>query len=80
MQRPDAQPEPTELGRHRWALVRLLLGQAQIIGATMTLYFLLQMGESALTLWSAGITAIVTLTSLMQFKGRRCQGEKPQEN
>lgn len=80
MKRTDAQPEPTGLSRHRWAMVRLLLGQVQILGATMTLYFLVKTGESALTFWSAGITACFTLTSLMLFKGLRCQCEKPQAN
>lgn len=61
-------------------MVRLLLGQAQILGATMTLCFLLKTGESALTFWSVGITACFTLTSLVLFKGRGCQREQPQEN
>lgn len=76
MQRPEAKPEPAEPNQRRWAMVRLVLGQAQIIGATMTLYFLVKTGESALTFWSAGITAAFTLTSRVLFKGRRGQPDR----
>lgn len=70
MQRTDAQPEPAGRSRHRWATARRLLGLAQILGATLTLGFMVQTGESALTFSSAGITASFTLTSLVLFKGR----------
>lgn len=71
MQRTDALPEQTRLGQRRWAIVRLVLGLAQTICATMTLYFVVTTGESALTFWSAGITACLTLTSRVVFKGHR---------
>ena len=71
MQRLVAESQQAGLSQRRWALVRLGLGLAQIIGATMTLYFLVQTGESGPTFWSAGITACFTLTSRALFKGRR---------
>jgi len=54
----------------KWAIVRLVLGQAQIIGAAMTLVFLIQIGASELTFWAAGASAALTLTSLVLFKSR----------
>ncbi|ODU25211.1 MAG: hypothetical protein ABS95_00325 [Verrucomicrobia bacterium SCN 57-15] len=54
----------------KWAIVRLILGQAQVIGATATLVFLIQTGESALTIWAAIVTAVLTLSSLLLFKSR----------
>ena len=80
MQRPEARPQPPEASRTRRAVLLLVLGQAQIIGATTTLYFIVTTGESALTFWSAGVTAVFTLTSLVLFKGRRCQNEKTPGN
>ena len=59
-----------EVRRRRWAVVRLVLGQAQILGATMTMVFLLQTGESRLTYWTAGVSALITLASIVLFKSR----------
>lgn len=54
----------------KWAIVRLIFGQAQVIGATMTLVFVIQAGTSGVTIWAAVLTAMVTLTSLLLFKSR----------
>lgn len=68
--RDQTELDTNELRRRRWGIVRLVLGQAQIDGATMTLIFLLQIGESSLTIWAAGAGAFVTLLSIVLFKSR----------
>jgi hypothetical protein len=45
------------------AVVRICLGLAQIITATVSLYFLLATGMSHLTLVAAGLTAVLLLLS-----------------
>lgn len=49
------------------AVLRLVLGQAQVIGATATLVLLLQDGVSAPAIWAAVLTGIVSLTSILLF-------------
>ena len=49
-------------------ILRLVLGQAQVIGATITLVFLLQGGVSARATWSAVLTGAVTLVSILLFR------------
>lgn len=50
-----------------WAMVRLILGLAQIMGATATLYFLLQTGRSNFTWWAAAVTLGVIVLSRLLF-------------
>jgi aquaporin NIP len=57
----------------RRALIRLLLGQAQIIGATAGLLSLLQTGVSRLTIGIVIITGFLSLTSRWLF--RKCRAE-----
>jgi hypothetical protein len=54
--------------KRRWAIVRLTLGQLQVMGATCTLFFLVTSGENKMTYWSCGVTALITVTSLYLFK------------
>ncbi len=71
----------------RRAFLRLALGQAQVIGATITLVLLLQHGVSGPAVWGVVLTGVVSLTSLLLFrviwreepKGRRLHvtGEGP---
>jgi hypothetical protein len=56
-------------GRRRAAL-RLVLGQAQVIGATVALVLLLQKGVSAPAIWAVVLTGIVSLTSILLFRVR----------
>jgi hypothetical protein len=37
-----------------------VLGQAQIVGATVTLYFMLTKADNRYTLWLAAVTAVIT--------------------
>lgn len=50
------------------AILRLVLGQAQVIGATITLVFLLQGGVSTRVTWSAVLTGIISLVSILLFR------------
>jgi len=53
----------------RWrAFLRLALGQAQVIGATMTVVFLLQGGVGARVIWGVILTGLVSLTSILLFR------------
>jgi hypothetical protein len=55
----------------KWAIIRLILGQSQVAGATATLYFLITTGESAYTLWTALVTALISGLSICLFKLRK---------
>ena len=62
--------DPMIVGRsvRLWAVVRLVLGQLQIIGATVGLILLLQTGVSDLTVGVATTTVLVSLTSRLVFR------------
>jgi hypothetical protein len=52
----------------RWALVRILLGQAQMMGAVVAAYLLILTGMND---WSLGaVTALLTTVSLLLFRKR----------
>lgn len=48
---------------HTWAIVRIGLGLAQVMGATITLYLLLTAGLSDLTLWATVATLFFVVLS-----------------
>ncbi len=50
------------------ALLRLILGQLQVIGATITLVFLLMRGATTATIWSLLATGLISVTSLLLFR------------
>ena len=53
----------------RWrALLRLALGQAQVIGATITLVLLLQEGVGPRVVWGVILTGLVSLLSILLFR------------
>jgi hypothetical protein len=53
----------------RWrAILRLILGQAQVVGATITLVFLLQGGVSTRSIWGVILTGLVSLVSILLFR------------
>jgi hypothetical protein len=54
--------------RRRRAVLRLVLGQLQIVGATIGFYFLITTGVSALTIGAVGLTASVSALSRYLFK------------
>ena len=62
-----ASEESTDEQRKR-ALLRLVLGQAQVFGAAMTLVLLIREGATPLVLWSTAITGVITITSILLFR------------
>jgi hypothetical protein len=52
------------------AVVRLVFGTLQVIGATMGLVFLLETGVSVLTVATVAITAVIYITSRILFSKR----------
>jgi len=69
----DGGPGGDRLTRRQraWAVVRLALGIAQMMGAVGTFYLLLQTGLSALSLGGVVITCLLTTTSVLLFGRRR---------
>ena len=60
-------PNPSEKA---WAAVRIVLGLAQIMGAVVSFYLLVQNGMNALTFGAVTITCLFTTISVLLF-GRR---------
>lgn len=56
------------LSNRSWAVVRLILGQLQIIGATASILLLVQFGVTGMIIWLAGSTACVSLLSVILFR------------
>ena len=52
----------------RQAVLRLVLGQAQVIGATVAVVLLLQEGVRAPAILATVLTGIVSLTSILLFR------------
>ena len=52
----------------RQAVLRLVLGQAQVIGATAAVVLLLQEGVKAPAILATVLTGIVSLTSILLFR------------
>ncbi len=57
-------------GENAWALVRLLLGLAQVMGATAAGYLILTTGVNLLSLVIASFTCLCTSISVAVFGGR----------
>jgi hypothetical protein len=57
-------------GRERlWAVVRIVLGLAQVMGATVAAWCLVQTGTSVLTLGAAAVTGLLVIVSKLLFRG-----------
>ncbi len=69
------QRPPTSTER-RWALVRYLLGIAQMFGAIVSALLLFLTGVNSLTLWGVVITGAFTTISVLLFGGRPAEKEK----
>ncbi len=67
----SAFPEASTSSR-RWAWFRLVLGQAQIAGATATLVLLLQSGLTVIAVSCAIVTAVLTILSVKLFRSSDC--------
>ena len=52
----------------RRAIVRLVLGQAQVVGATAALVLVLREGASATAVWAVVLTGVVSLSSILLFR------------
>ncbi|HEX4793970.1 MAG TPA: hypothetical protein VH370_09270 [Humisphaera sp.] len=66
---PDEDPDGMRsANRKRWAVFRIVLGNAQMIGAAAGTVLLVMTGTSRATLTVVGITAIFTITSLLIFR------------
>jgi hypothetical protein len=52
----------------RQAVLRLVLGQAQVIGAAVAVVLLLQEGVKAPAILATVLTGIVSLTSILLFR------------
>lgn len=65
-------PVPPHVRRKElaWAVVRLILGQAQMIGAVAGMYLLVVTGVSEATLAVCAVTGACTLLSRALFRGR----------
>ncbi len=50
-----------------WAVVRIGLGLAQVMGVTNAVYFLLTTGMTDLTLWATAVTLILMVMSRLIF-------------
>jgi len=55
-------------GEKAWAVTRIVLGLLQIIGATATLFFLIETGTSILTLGTAAGTGLFVSLSNLFFR------------
>jgi len=63
-----ARPKTEGVQQRSRAILRLALGQAQVIGATVAVALLIQEGVSAPAIWAVVLTGIVSLTSILLFR------------
>jgi hypothetical protein len=61
-----------------WAIVRIVLGIAQIFGATFSFTLLIQTGVNPLSLGAVIVTGLLTTISVLLF-GKRTPGGKRDE-
>jgi hypothetical protein len=57
-----------------WAVLQLILGQAQVMGAVVAIYLLVETGVNALSLGATVVTCLLTTTSVLLFGGRNRKG------
>lgn len=65
----DIGPSPpgNPLARARWAVLRLALGIAQMVGAVAALLLIMAMGLNALALAAVASTSVLTTVSVLLF-------------
>ena len=61
-------PSPHEKA---WAVARLVLGLLQVMGATVSVYLLIELGVHALSLGSVAVTCLFTTVSVLLFGRKR---------
>jgi len=64
----NAPAERPNVHERRRAILRLLLGQSQVVGATATLILLVQQGVTPTVIWAVAITGLLTLASVVLFR------------
>jgi hypothetical protein len=57
-----------------WAVVRIVLGLLQVMGATATAYCLIQTGTSTLTIVAVAVTGLLVILSKLLFRERGGSG------
>jgi hypothetical protein len=67
----DHQEGRVTVAEKRWAIVRLILGQAQIIGATAAGYLLIREGVNNRSMVAVMITCAFTSISVLLFGSRQ---------
>lgn len=67
----------TERAERNWAVVRMVLGQIQIVGALVSLILLFQIGVGEATVVAVMATCVATTVSVLLFGARnpRVKGE-----
>jgi hypothetical protein len=63
-------PTHPDLRIRRTAVIRIILGNAQMFGAVLAVVLLLLTGINGVTLGVAAATALLTVTSLILWRGR----------
>ena len=67
--------QPPTREEFRWAIVRLILGQVQMVGATVGFFLLVTTGVNAAVLGVVAVTTLATIVSKLLFrKSDRCEG------
>jgi hypothetical protein len=69
MSEPERAPGGPAPREKAWATVRVVLGVAQVMAATITLVLLLSFGTAWPTLVAAGVAGLLVLTSKLLFRG-----------
>ena len=67
----DPSPEKPRSREKVWAVVRIVLGLAQVMSATFTFVLLVQMGVNEWSLGAIGITGLLVLLSKWLFRDSR---------
>jgi hypothetical protein len=63
-----------------WAIVRIMLGIAQMTGAVVSVVFLFRFGAARETLMAVSITMGVTVLSIILFRFLKVQGKEHSQN
>ena len=70
MEQVEQSDDPRNPKEKAWAVVRMILGLAQMMGAVGSFYLLVQTGMSVLSLGAVAATCLLTTMSVLLF-GRR---------
>ena len=70
MESSDQAGEPTTPRERVWAVVRMVLGLLQMMGAVVALYCLVATGLSELTVGAVAVTCVFMTASVLLFRRR----------